>query len=161
MRASWWRGARGEWYVVGQVVLMVLVFVGPQQIRGWPPQPLPLGISLFYAGAVLLALGGALFLAGVVHLGGNLTPLPYPRDDGTLVDRGAYAIVRHPLYGGGLIAAFGWALCLGSWLTLGYVALLFVLLDFKARREERWLEQKYAGYAAYRRRVRKLVPFLY
>jgi protein-S-isoprenylcysteine O-methyltransferase Ste14 len=33
--------------------------------------------------------------------------------------------------------------------------------DLKARREEAWLLAAYPGYAAYRRRVRKLFPFVY
>jgi protein-S-isoprenylcysteine O-methyltransferase Ste14 len=40
-------------------------------------------------------------------------------------------------------------------------AALLVFFDLKARREERWLEEAYPGYGDYRRRVRKLVPFLY
>jgi protein-S-isoprenylcysteine O-methyltransferase Ste14 len=42
-----------------------------------------------------------------------------------------------------------------------YAALLFLLFDAKARREERWLVEKFPSYAGYQRRVRKLVPFLY
>ncbi len=42
-----------------------------------------------------------------------------------------------------------------------YVAALFVLLDVKSRREERWLVEKFPEYPAYQRRVRKLIPFVY
>ena len=42
-----------------------------------------------------------------------------------------------------------------------YAALLFLLFDAKARREEAWLVEKFPSYAEYRRRVRKLVPFVY
>jgi protein-S-isoprenylcysteine O-methyltransferase Ste14 len=31
----------------------------------------------------------------------------------------------------------------------------------KARREERWLAEAYPGYAGYKRRTRKLIPFVY
>ena len=48
-----------------------------------------------------------------------------------------------------------------GWLTLGYVFAHFVLLDVKSRREEKWLAEKFPTYAAYARRVRNLVPFLY
>jgi len=33
--------------------------------------------------------------------------------------------------------------------------------DLKSRREERWLEERYPGYAAYRARTRRLIPGLY
>jgi protein-S-isoprenylcysteine O-methyltransferase Ste14 len=36
-----------------------------------------------------------------------------------------------------------------------------VLLEVKSRREERWLREKFPEYAAYQRRVRRLIPFLY
>src|SRR5215813_11104531 len=31
----------------------------------------------------------------------------------------------------------------------------------QARREERWLEEKFPGYAAHKSRVKKLIPFVY
>ncbi|MBM4118604.1 isoprenylcysteine carboxylmethyltransferase family protein, partial [bacterium] len=49
----------------------------------------------------------------------------------------------------------------GGWLTLGYVLALFLLLDHKSRREERWLVAKHPEYAAYKKRVRRLIPFIY
>jgi protein-S-isoprenylcysteine O-methyltransferase Ste14 len=39
--------------------------------------------------------------------------------------------------------------------------LLGCFFDLKARREEAWLLAAYPAYAAYRVRVRKLVPFIY
>jgi hypothetical protein len=33
--AIWWKGARGEWYVVAQMVLITLVFFGPRAWWGW------------------------------------------------------------------------------------------------------------------------------
>lgn len=128
---------------------------------GWPPSPLPFPNARLWFGVLLILLGGALFLAGALRLGSNLTPLPYPRDEGTLVQEGAYGLVRHPLYGGGLIAALGWAAVTGSVPVVVYAAALFVLLDVKARREEVWLAAKYPAYGPYRARVRKLIPFLY
>ena len=105
--------------------------------------------------------GGLLLLAGLVCLGRGLTPLPYPKEDGDLVQTGPFAVVRHPMYCGGLVLALGWALLVRCWLTLGYVIALFVFLDMKSRREERWLKAKFPEYEGYQRRVCKLIPFLY
>jgi protein-S-isoprenylcysteine O-methyltransferase Ste14 len=57
--------------------------------------------------------------------------------------------------------ALGWALWVTSWLTLGYAMVLFVFFDIKSRREEQWLKAKFSGYAAYQKRARKLIPFVY
>jgi protein-S-isoprenylcysteine O-methyltransferase Ste14 len=157
----WWKGARGEWLVVIQIALMALVFFGPATANGWPQRPFPLPMLVSYAGAALIFMGGALFMAGASALGPNLTPLPHPKGEATLVRTGAYRFVRHPIYAGGILLAFGWALLRQGWLTLIYAAVLLVFLDFKSRREERWLIERFPEYRDYRRRVRKLLPFLY
>ena len=106
-------------------------------------------------------IGAALAVAGVGSLGRNLSALPYPPDHGELVIRGAYRLVRHPIYGGLILGVLGWSLYLRSWLVLGYALALFVLFDFKSRREESWLIERYPEYAAYCRRTDKLIPWLY
>ncbi len=155
-----WKGSRGEWYVVAQVALLLLVFLGPRRMAGWSPIP---GASLSTTvGVVLMIAGFLLLVAGGVGLGPpNLTPLPYPREDGALVRTGAFGLVRHPMYGGGVLLAFGWALAVHGWLTLVYAAALLVFVDVKARREEEWLVRKFPDYGDYRRHVRRLIPFLY
>ena len=157
----WWKGARGEWYVVAQAVLMLLVFVGPRTLPGEAEWSLPFASQRHAIGVILFVAGGVFFLAGLLRLGSALTPLPYPKEGAPLVQTGPFSLVRHPLYSGGLIAALGIALMVSGWLTLLYVAALFVLLDIKSRQEERWLAQKFPEYAAYQHRVRKLIPFLY
>jgi protein-S-isoprenylcysteine O-methyltransferase Ste14 len=56
---------------------------------------------------------------------------------------------------------YGWSLLVQGWLTLAYVTLMFDFLDLKSRREERWLVEKFPAYVQYRKRVRKLIPFIY
>lgn len=160
-RTPWWKGARGEWLVVGQVALIGLVFLGPRTVGGQPAWMFPFSHACLVMGGVLMTVGGVLLVAGLVRLGRGLTPLPYPKDGTELVQTGPFALVRHPMYGGGLVLAVGWALLVQGWLTLGYVVALFVFLDMKSRREEEWLAERFPTYAAYQRRVRKLIPFLY
>jgi protein-S-isoprenylcysteine O-methyltransferase Ste14 len=142
MRSPWWRGSRGEYYVLVQMLLLALIGFGPIGPAAWPAWTLPLGIALF-------------------ALGPSLTPLPKPKDGASLVEGGPYALVRHPIYSGLILSAFGFALWRQGWLTLGYAALLLIFFDLKSRREERWLAEKYLGYAAYRARVKKLIPGIY
>ena len=155
----WWKGPRGEWYVVAQALLFILVAWGPRHLAGlgWP---LSEAVS-FGAGVVLIGLGVALSLAAALHLGANLTPLPHPKDDASFVASGPYRLVRHPMYGGVILLALGWAFCVEGALTLVYAVLTVVFFDIKTRREEDWLMRRFPEYAAYRQHVRKLIPFFY
>ena len=159
---SWWKGSRGEWYVVAQGLLFALVILGPRTVAGLPAWSPQYSVVARLAGIALMMAGGALATAGLVGLGRrNLTALPYPRPESTLVVGGPYCIVRNPIYSGLIFAAFGWALWVNGWLTLGYALLLFVFFDIKSRREERWLAEKFPEYEAYQSRVRKLIPWVY
>ncbi|MCB0155124.1 MAG: isoprenylcysteine carboxylmethyltransferase family protein [Anaerolineae bacterium] len=161
MKQAWWTGSRGEWYVVIQIFLFALVGLGPKQMVGlpqWPPSWSIIGLGL---GILLGLLGLALALAGLFHLGANLTVVPYPKEDSSLVQSGVYSLVRHPIYSGLIIGAFGWGFLFTSTLTLLYALLLFLFFDIKSRREERWLAAKFPAYPAYQQRVRKLIPFIY
>jgi protein-S-isoprenylcysteine O-methyltransferase Ste14 len=147
--------------VAAQLALMGLIFFGPRTVAGHQPWAFPFPHASRTAGIVLMVAGGSLLVAAIVQLGSGLTPLPYPKAGGTLVETGPYAVVRHPMYTGGLALALGWALWVQGWLTIGYVVAVFIVLDVKSRREERWLAEKFPAYSSYQRRVRKLIPFVY
>jgi protein-S-isoprenylcysteine O-methyltransferase Ste14 len=158
---SWWRGRRGEWYVLGQIGLFLLVIFGPRSVHGLPAWPSAIGSLSEGVGAVLVVCGILWVIAGATRLGANLTALPHPKDGARLIETGAYALVRHPMYCGAIWWAVGVALRTQGLLTLGYAVLLAVFLDVKASREERWLCRTFPGYAAYQHRVCKLIPFVY
>ena len=111
-QSPWWKGARGEWYVVIQIVLLALVVFGPRMTLGWPAWASPYTQLGSIAGGILLVMGGLLATAGIFKLGANLTAVPYPKEQATLVETGPYRLVRHPIYSGAIIAAFGWAFLL-------------------------------------------------
>jgi protein-S-isoprenylcysteine O-methyltransferase Ste14 len=77
-----------------------------------------------------------------------------------VVDTGPYALVRHPIYTGLILAIFATAAIRGTpWALLG--AALFALgFALKAKVEERFLEAELGGYDAYRARVPMIVPFV-
>lgn len=158
---QWWKGSRGEWYLLVQAGLFLLLAFGPRNWEGLPAWGYPYGWLASLVGGVLFFAGIVLAATGAANLGKNLTPLPRPNEKGTLIVTGAFRLVRHPIYGGITLIAFGWGLWLHSWLTILYALLLFAFFDIKSRREEQWLVEKFPEYAAYRKRVRKLIPFVY
>jgi protein-S-isoprenylcysteine O-methyltransferase Ste14 len=149
---------RGEWYVVGQGVLIGAVLLAPLLgERGFQWSGLRSAV-----GALVSLIGLTGVALGAVGLGErNLTPLPKPRDEGVLVEAGIFSVVRHPIYSGFTLAAFGWSLMWSSLAAFAAAIALFAFFDVKARREEDWLVEKFPAYEAYRSRVRKLIPFVY
>ncbi|RIK28977.1 MAG: isoprenylcysteine carboxylmethyltransferase family protein [Chloroflexi bacterium] len=149
-------GSRGEGWVIGQFVIGAAVLAATFFTR------VELPLWLHYLGGALFILGGGIALAGLLRLDGNLSPFPKPKDGNhTLVTSGVYSLVRHPIYSGVAIGALGWTLWWGTLLGIALAIVLFIWFDLKARREEKWLVEKYPAYAAYRTRVKKLIPFLY
>lgn len=151
-------GRRGEGWVVIQGVLLVLVFAAGLAGPAWDG---PARTATAGAGILLVVLGGALAARGLVDLRDALTPLPHPRDGAALVDTGAYRLVRHPIYGGLVIGAAGYGLVTASLPAVGGALVLLAFFRLKSAREEAWLQQRYPGYAAYRARTRRMLPYLY
>ena len=151
-------GPRGEGWVALQGVGFLAV--GAAGLLG-PAWGEPWRVAGLVSGGVLVIVGAIIAVLGVVGLRENLTAVPRPVEGGRLVDTGAYGMVRHPIYTGIIAAAFGWGLATASPAALVAAALLGGFFDLKSRREEAWLLAAYPDYAAYRERVRKLVPFIY
>lgn len=149
-------GRRGEGWVAIQMVLLALTglagFLGPM----WTGE---LRLVALAVGAVLMACGLVIVVLGVLQLHDALTPLPYPRDDATLIETGLYGLVRHPIYGGLVIGSGGWGLLTASPAALVMAAFLFAFFELKSRREEAWLEARFPEYAAYRARTPRLIPW--
>ena len=150
-------GRRGGGWVVVQVMLLAGILLSAVVGMGWPSE---VALFAYVLGGVLIALGAALLVAGGVRLGPALTPFPAPRSGSELRTTGAYGLVRHPMYGGGILVGAGWSIVFATPLGAVLTVVLAVFADLKSRREELWLEQRYAGYGDYRARTpRRLIPF--
>jgi len=79
-----------------------------------------------------------------------------------VVDRGPYAVVRHPGYAGMIPAVPFSALALGSWIAFPIAVVYSALIWRRVQFEDRFLHENLEGYGAYARRVRyRLVPSLW
>lgn len=75
---------------------------------------------------------------------------------------GPYAIVRHPIYAGMLLALFGTTLVASTVASLLGLVLAVISLWQKARVEEQFLTAEFGEqYTRYQREVKFLVPFVY
>ncbi len=154
-------GPRGEGWVAAQFALFALIaLAGIVRAGDW--SGVASGLATL-GGLGLVAAGGAIAVAATLALrrAAAFTALPRPREDGALVETGVYRLVRHPIYGGLVLVAAGWALARASIAALLATAALIVLFALKAVREEAWLAERHPGYADYRRRTRRFVPWLF
>ena len=154
-------GPRGEGWVVIQGILFAGIALAGIFMRGSVPG---------YAGLVITALAIALIAAGgvlAVAAGSGLqsvdalTAVPRPRDEARLIQSGPYRLVRHPIYGGLVLAAIGWALLRASPSALAGAVVLLVFFDLKRRREEAWLIARFPEYPAYRERTKRMLPWIF
>jgi protein-S-isoprenylcysteine O-methyltransferase Ste14 len=147
---------KGNLLVLGQFVLIALLILVPSS-------GLNTGVFSYFLSAVsILSLLAGFVILGVsaLALGKSLTPHPIPGKNAVLVTDGLYRYVKHPIYSGLLLAAFGLTIAGGFFPhALFFVALLF-LLNYKAKFEEVLLAKTYAGYADYSKKTGRFVPRL-
>lgn len=161
-RKGWRSGERGEHLVLLQGLLLIGFILLPVY------RPFELNSDLatqlylrWLVGAIFALMALGLIVKGLLDLGSNLTPLPYPKDDGQLLQSGAYSLVRHPLYSGLIFGALSWVVWQFSLSHLIATAVLFAFFNAKASKEETWLTQKYPEYSEYQQRVKRLIPGIY
>jgi len=79
-----------------------------------------------------------------------------------VIDTGPYAIVRHPIYTGIILAGYATSVIRGTAAGLLGATLMTISWYLKARAEERFLREQLGAetYDAYARRVPMLAPFL-
>jgi protein-S-isoprenylcysteine O-methyltransferase Ste14 len=112
------------------------------------------------AGFVAAAAGIGLAVASRAYLGRSWSPRAEHREATELITSGPYAVVRHPLYCGLILAMAGSAVGQSVFWLLPLLVYgpLFILT---ARREESSLLQQFPdGYRAYMKRTKMLLPFV-
>ena len=79
--------------------------------------------------------------------------------DQKVISTGPYALVRHPMYAGGLVMFLGISIALGSWWGLLVLAAMMPALLWRLLDEEKFLARNLTGYREYQKRVRyRLIP---
>jgi protein-S-isoprenylcysteine O-methyltransferase Ste14 len=160
------RNALRDCWVGAQLALVLLILIGVPlltRINLGPLDPIlgmadPRGLRLLGGVAMLAAM--VMLVWGVRSLGRNLTPTIQPVEGAVLVESGPYGRVRHPIYAGMILLLTGYTLAMSNWrLAIIVFCVTLTFFDAKASREEELMAQHFPGYAHYRRRVPKLLPW--
>ena len=157
-RANW--KEFGLRLLVGALVLLVLAVPPLRHLLGQLQADQARSAVLGIIGVVLCVAGIALMVAARIHLGRNWGMPVSRKEEPELVMSGPYAHVRHPIYGGLLLAMLGTTI--GASVFWAVPLVLFTgYFIYAARREESNMLRLFPEqYAAYRRRTWMLLPLL-
>lgn len=112
-------------------------------------------------GTAMYVVGLLTAVAGRLQLGKNWANIEDSevKPDQELLTTGIYRFVRHPIYGGDVLLLAGLELALNSWLVLGSLVPLAVVVR-RAAAEEAMLAREFPRYVAYRERTKGFIPFV-
>ncbi len=123
---------------------------------------LPLSEAVSWIGFAI-TLGGLFFaLWARFTIGRNWSGAVTVKVDHQLIRRGPYALVRHPIYSGLLLALLGTAIAVGE--IRGLVGLLLAAIAWRLKSlvEEQYMTEQFGTqYARYKQDVKALVPFIW
>jgi protein-S-isoprenylcysteine O-methyltransferase Ste14 len=167
--ASFWSGRTEkrattyEAWVYRAVILVGAILIAPWTAKVLGERPIwQVGYDGAYALVAVMLMGLALTWWARIQLGPLWSSAITRKQEHRIVDTGPYALVRHPIYTGIIIAILATAVTEATMVALLGAAFITIGLWVKARAEERFLaaELDPAAYESYRRRVPMLVPFL-
>jgi protein-S-isoprenylcysteine O-methyltransferase Ste14 len=140
--------------------IVLLIFIATAALDagrfGWSAVPT---IVRAIAMAVVVAAIGVIYWCGAANRFLAASSRIQSEREHTVVQRGPYRFVRHPLYASRIVLITGVALTLGSWLAVVPAVLNALLLVLRTSLEDRMLTAELPGYREYARHVpERLIP---
>ncbi|MBN8950832.1 MULTISPECIES: isoprenylcysteine carboxylmethyltransferase family protein [unclassified Rhizobium] len=142
---------------IGAFLLAVnRIWLGPLQYRIIPQDP-----ATYAIGAALTFIGLLFAVWARYHIGRNWSGVITLKEDHTLIRSGPYALVRHPIYSGLMLAIIGSAIARGDIAAVFAVAAMLYAVLRRVSIEERWMSETFGpAYADYKASTPALIPFL-
>jgi len=160
-RWIWWREIAVRLGFFALVVLILPIAVAGHALPNASSSALNTSMPMGLIGFVLCVFGTGLAVLGRASLGRSCGMPTSKQENPELVTTGPYALVRHPIYGGMLLAMLGSAI---GQSVLWLLPLIVYAPSFirSARREEKLLLKQFPErYRAYRQRTTMLLPFVF
>jgi protein-S-isoprenylcysteine O-methyltransferase Ste14 len=159
-RWLWWREIAVRLGLFALVVLALQVALIGHVLPNAGLNALNTSTRLGRIGFVLSLLGIGLAILGRDHLSrGRATPM-FNAGNPELVTTGPYAFVRHPIYGGMLLAMLGSAIGQSILWLLPLIVYAPHFIQSARREEQRLSEQFPERYRAYMQHTKMLLPFV-
>ena len=167
--ASSWSGRTAKHATTWETwIYRTIIFAGALLIAPWTAQALGesriwrIGDYGAYALVGVMLVGLALTWWARTQLGRLWSSAITRKEEHRLVETGPYALVRHPIYTGLIIALLATTATEATPMALLGAVLIAIGLWVKARAEERFLLAELGpdAYEFYRRRVPMLIPFV-
>jgi protein-S-isoprenylcysteine O-methyltransferase Ste14 len=133
-------------------------------VAGWSTFVLARGQQIWFAlGLASLLLGSWLRRHCFKTLGQYFTGNVQVVHGQTVIQEGAYRLIRHPSYTGGMLMYLGTGLALTNWLSVLIIVILGGLgYAYRVQVEERALEMELGEpYRDYVRRTKRFIPFVF
>jgi protein-S-isoprenylcysteine O-methyltransferase Ste14 len=159
LRPSAWVLGLGSWvkFIKGMILIFLIIQTLFLDLLPISDQPTTLRII----GTIIYFVGLTAAVIGRLQLGKNWVDLEdyqvLPQQ--SVVTRGIYRYIRHPIYTGDILLLVGLELALNSWLVLGVFIPLLVVIK-QALVEEALLAQAFPAYSAYCRQTKRFIPFI-
>ena len=144
---------------LGKSGVLIFLVIQTLFLNLLPILPQPATIRII--GLVIFLIGLTVAIMGRLQLGDNWANLEdyQVMAEQSLVTKGIYRLIRHPIYGGDILLLVGLELALNSWLVLGAIALLIVIFK-QTTEEEKILLKAFPNYALYQKQTKRFIPFI-
>ena len=122
------------------------------------PRPVLREIGLY-----IIIIGIVIRFWAILTLGRFFTVNLNIKNDHQLVEKGPYKYIRHPSYTGSLLSFFGLGISLNNWFSVIIIFVpVFASFMYRIKIEEQMLlDELGVVYKQYRKRTKRLIPFIY
>jgi protein-S-isoprenylcysteine O-methyltransferase Ste14 len=119
--------------------------------------------TLFIAGCLIVIIGLIIRVSAILKLKQLFTYTVTNLENHELIESGLYKVIRHPAYLGQLIVFMGTSVCLSNWLSILLMMIPVVSgYLYRINIEEQFMSSQMGQkYSDYKKRTKKLIPYVY